>query len=130
MSEAVQKEVSVLVQNWLDAVMSHDYNNVIHLYTDNAVLISTLWNQPLLTTKERIEYFKMFTSLNKLEGRVEQMETRIYDTGVAANYGMYRFTFFDGENKMFVYARFSYTYMKIDGKWKIVSHHSSRLPRP
>lgn len=127
--DKLHSEVQSMVQAWLDAVMTHDYNNIIKMYHENSVLISTLWNQPLLLEKDRIEYFKMFTSLNRLEGKIEQLETRIYDANIGANYGIYRFTFYENGNKMFVYARFSYTYMLIDGKWVIMSHHSSRMPR-
>eukprot|EP00291_Cryptomonas_curvata_P023530 CAMPEP_0172171256 /NCGR_PEP_ID=MMETSP1050-20130122/11789_1 /TAXON_ID=233186 /ORGANISM="Cryptomonas curvata, Strain CCAP979/52" /LENGTH=121 /DNA_ID=CAMNT_0012842663 /DNA_START=12 /DNA_END=374 /DNA_ORIENTATION=+ len=43
--------------------------------------------------------------------------------------GMYTFLTGPADNRAPVEARFSYMWRKVDGKWKIVHHHSSALPK-
>ena len=45
------------------------------------------------------------------------------------NTGKYDFTFTDDKNAHKVlHARFVFVYENLDGKWMIISHHSSALP--
>jgi hypothetical protein len=54
---------------------------------------------------------------------------RVYGN-TAINTGYYTFSFTkDGEAKT-IPARYSFVYLKRDGRWMIVDHHSSAMPTP
>ncbi len=54
---------------------------------------------------------------------------RVYGA-TAINTGYYTFSYTkDGENKS-IAARYSFVYLKRNGQWLIVDHHSSAMPVP
>ena len=69
-----------------------------------------------------LEYFE---NLLKAKVDVEIVTQHKHETeSLIANSGLYNFIV-DGKT---VNARFSFVFKKIDGDWKILSHHSSVLP--
>jgi uncharacterized protein (TIGR02246 family) len=122
--------VEQALQTWLAAVASHTPEKVAALYDSNAVLLPTLRNAVHDTPEERLDYFKMFTGMPKIKGTVNEQHPRLLNEDTAMNGGIYTFTFEQDGKMVTVPARFSFTYKKENGAWKIVEHHSSRLPEP
>lgn len=118
------------LQTWLEAVASHKPENVAALYDTDAVLLPTLRNAVHDTPAERLDYFQMFTAMPEIKGKVEEQHPRLLDDNTAVNGGIYTFSFLQDGKPVNVTARFSFTYKKENGEWKIVEHHSSRLPEP
>lgn len=115
---------------WLEAVASHQPEKVAALYEKDAVLLPTLRNGVWNTPEMRLNYFKKFTALPEIHGVINEAHPRLLDENTAINDGIYTFIYkMDGKETK-VPARFSFTYLKQNGEWKIVEHHSSKLPEP
>lgn len=121
-------QVQQLFDNWNAALQTRDPQKIAALYADNGVLLPTLSNTPRTNHKELEDYFKYFVQKHP-SGKIK---THVVRTGCdwATDTGIYTFTLYGNypNDKQSVDARFSYTYEEIDGKWLIVSHHSSLLP--
>lgn len=77
------------------------------------------------------DYFDFFATLKDLKVTAYKPNVRIFDD-VAINDGYYIFTFSDeAGNPKEKQARFSFVYRKNPqtGKWEIIDHHSSALPK-
>ena len=124
-----REEVAAATQAWADAFNSRDPERVLALYDSDAVLWGTV-SPTLRDTREGLrEYFKVLPG--SPQGRVSFGEQRIRIYGdVAITSGYYTFSNVrDGQTLMFP-ARFSLTYRQRDGRWLIVDHHSSLVPKP
>lgn len=125
------EKLSVLaaMERWVEAIMTTDPRTVAELYAEDAVLWGTV--SPLLrTTREAIQdYFEHFMKLEKLNVAYSNPQVRVLGD-VAVNSGNY--TFFheaDGAVRS-IPARYSFVYRRApSGEWKIIDHHSSRVPR-
>jgi uncharacterized protein (TIGR02246 family) len=124
------ESIKQALQIWLDAVASHTPEKVAALYDTDAVLLPTLRNAVHDTPAERLDYFQMFATMPEIKGKVEEQHPRLLDENTAVNGGIYTFSFLQDGKPVNVTARFSFTYKKENGEWKIVEHHSSRLPEP
>lgn len=121
-------QVQSLFDQWNAALKTRNPQKIASLYADNSVLLPTLSNTPRTNHKELEGYFKYFVRQSP-SGKID---SRIIRSGCnwATDNGIYTFTF-NGDTpkeKHVVTARFSFTYEYIDGKWLIVTHHSSLLP--
>jgi uncharacterized protein (TIGR02246 family) len=120
-------EVAAATRAWATAYNSRDPEQILALYEKDAVLWGT--TSPVLRdTPESIrDYFKAMPE--RPLARVALGEQRIRVLGdVAMNTGYYTFTNVrDGQTESSP-ARFSFTYRKQDGRWLIISHHSSGVP--
>lgn len=133
-----------LLQKWVNAVKSGDPKQVTDLYHENAILLGTF------SEKERIGYtliLEYFENLLKLPENVEGVEVGIvspveveivsehFSTSdlFAVNSGHYNFVVTgieEGSPTPIIFkARFSFVYRKDNGEWKIISHHSSLIPK-
>ena len=121
------KAVKKSLDTWLIAVSSNDPNKVAALYESDAILLPTLSSKVENLPEERLAYFKKFTALPEIKGKVTELHTRIYDN-IGINTGLYTFTFKKYGKTISVPARFSFVYRKTDNGWMIVDHHSSKLP--
>ena len=103
--------------------------NLYTLYAEDAVLWGTSLREPAQGHVAIKAYFARSSkgSIEKLEYE-RPMLIRV-DGDSAVNSGMYiaKWTETDGKPGQFP-VRYTITYRKIDGDWKIVAHHSSRLP--
>lgn len=121
-------QVEKLFDHWNAALQTREPQTIAALYADNAVLLPTLSNMPRTNHKELEDYFSYFVKKHP-SGKIE---SHVIRTGCnwASDTGIYTFTLYGNypQDKQEVSARFSYTYEYIDGKWLIVSHHSSLLP--
>lgn len=111
-------------QRWNNALLTEDPKKVAALYAPHAILLPTVSNQ-VRTTNEQIEdYFTKFLKLRP-KGKIDEQHVRILDQNHAINSGIYTFSLND---KQSVQARFTFVYQKINGKWFIIEHHSSKMP--
>ena len=128
-SAGPKEDVAAATQAWAEAFNSRDPERVLALYDSDAVLWGTV-SPTLRDTRDGLrEYFKVLPS--SPQGRVSFGEQRIRVYGdVAISSGYYTFSNVrDGQTMTFP-ARFSFTYRQRDGRWLIVDHHSSMIPKP
>jgi hypothetical protein len=55
---------------------------------------------------------------------------QILEENTAIDAGIYPFDILRNSDPTYVVARYTYVYERIDGRWKIASHHSSAMPQP
>ena len=122
-------EVAAATQAWVAAYNSREPEQILALYEKDAVLWGT--TSPVLRdTPESIrDYFKAMRE--RPLARVALGEQRIRVLGeVAISTGYYTFTNVREGQAESSPARFSFTYRRQDGRWLIISHHSSAVPPP
>jgi len=112
---------------WNSALKARDYEKVAALYSSTDLsFLPTVSPKFIRDSQSTKEYFMEF--LKKLpEGTITSDKVQTYGNDAYLHTGMY--TFLVGEERTPVNARFSYMWRMIDGKWKIVHHHSSALPK-
>lgn len=120
MSDSIASE---LLQKWIDAVKGGDAKQVISLYHDDGILLGTFSGKERVGHELILEYFE-----NLLKSPVEVEIVSEHPNGLgrwAVNSGLYNFV---TEGKT-INARFSFVYHNGNDGWKIVSHHSSVMPK-
>lgn len=98
---------------------------VANLYTDDAILLGTI-NGKFRKGKKEIEgYFKLFCPLIPV-GKITKNGT-LGDEKIFTHFGHYTFIL---ASKEVINARFTFIYKKdkLTGEYKIIHHHSSRIP--
>jgi len=121
--KATEAEIAALFDRWNASLATLDPALVADNYTESAVLLATVENDPRLTREERIAYFTDFLQLRP-QGVIDSRTIKIH-CNKAVDAGVYTFTFGDGTR---VQARFTYTYEWNGRDWKISHHHSSAMP--
>ncbi|RPF35177.1 SgcJ/EcaC family oxidoreductase [Streptomyces sp. TLI_185] len=118
-----------LFDTWNKALQTGDSEKVADLYAKNAVLLPTVSNEVRTDRAGIVDYFDHFLE-NKPVGKKIKTIVNVLDDNSAIDTGVYEFTLTDHDTgkKRVVEARYTYTYEKIDGKWKIMNHHSSAMP--
>lgn len=116
-------EIESLFNEWNSALQTGDAKKVAELYESNAVLLPTISNQVRHNHEEMEDYFVRFLAMGP-KGKIDESNVRIFDQ-LAINSGICTFTFNDGE---LVQARFTFVYRWNGENWKIVEHHSSKMP--
>ncbi len=119
--------VEAALQAWIAAVNSRRPEAVEALYQADAVLLPTLSSRIRTDAAGRLDYFRKFTALPGLTGVITETHLRrLGDAAIAQ--GLYTFTYREGGREVRLPARFSFTFVRQDGAWKITDHHSSPLP--
>lgn len=118
-----EKEILGQFDRWNAALQTGDPQQVTDLYATDAVLLPTVSDKVRHNHDEIKDYFDHFLQLDPV-GRIDEHNVRVFGD-VAINSGVYTFEVNSGEP---VQARFTYVYSKSDGDWKIVEHHSSKMP--
>ncbi len=143
-TQSDNEQVKEAYNAWVKAVETANGNatQVAALYAADAILLPTLSPEIRLKLSDKTsqelydftsadirEYFVAFTKLKNLQAQTEQLYTQIFNDTLAINTGLYTFDYLDDKGKKIdVPARFTFVYEKINGKWLIISHHSSTLP--
>lgn len=122
-----EAEILALFAQWDRSLATGDAAKVDANYARDAILIPTLSNQIRHTPAERIAYFRDEFLPKKPSGKIDKHYLKcIGDVGI--NSGLYTFTFGDGSKTQ---ARYTFVYQKQrDGRWLIIEHHSSKMPKP
>ena len=122
-----EADILALFAQWNRSLATGDAATVDANYARDAVLIPTLSNEIRHTPAERIAYFKEEFLPKKPSGKIDKHYLKCIGD-IAINSGLYTFTFGDGTKAR---ARYTFVYQKQrDGKWLIIEHHSSKMPKP
>jgi uncharacterized protein (TIGR02246 family) len=125
-ADAVQ-DVTAATQAWVAAYNSHDPQLILAQYDPAAVFwgtgAATLRDDPA----EILDYFQSLLKRPHARVAVEEQRVRVYGD-LAINTGTYVFTDVTDGKSVTRPSRFSFTYLMRDGAWRIVDHHSSRVP--
>lgn len=125
-----ERQIAALFDHWNTALLSGDAERVADLYAPDAVLLPTASPRIRTTHDGIVDYFEHFLR-KKPEGSKVRTVVKVLDADSAVDAGLYRFAVTDpvtGEPGT-IEARYSFEYEKRGGRWLIVHHHSSVVPR-
>ena len=112
-----------LLHIWIKKIRTNDPYQVVELYRDEGMLLGTFSDKERHGKKSILDYFE---NLLKSKVDVELITQNEYKTdSIIVNSGFYNFVV---DNKV-IEARFSFVFTKKADCWKILSHHSSIVPR-
>jgi len=118
----------------MEAICKGDVDGVLNMYSEKAVLVPTLVNEPIRGKEELRAYFEDFLSKPNLCGDVHMEIDQNLGNGYRSLSGTYTFRW-DGEEG--VEARYTFVVRHptgFDGNsigdWSICTHHSSEYPFP
>jgi uncharacterized protein (TIGR02246 family) len=125
-----KEEVVAAMDAWAETFAAESPDRILALYDREAVLWGTLSPTRRDNPDAIRDYFvKAFPALPERKVVFKDPLVRVYDD-VAINTGYYTFSWVkDGQPKSLP-ARYSFTYLKRDGRWTVVDHHSSAMPDP
>jgi uncharacterized protein (TIGR02246 family) len=119
-------DIKNLFDRWNTALQTHDPDAVTALYSRDATLLPTVSNKMRRNHAEIRDYFEVFLR-SKPRGVVDESNVRDFGD-LAIHSGIYTFELTtDGETSK-VPCRFTFVYRNEGGEWKILEHHSSRMP--
>lgn len=120
-------DITALFDQWNQALLSGDADQVAQLYATNAILLPTVSNRVRHTYLEIRDYFEHFLQKNPA-GTIDESNVRIFGI-VAIHSGLYTFKLSpQGKAPQTVHARFTFVYHWFGDRWLIVEHHSSAMP--
>jgi uncharacterized protein (TIGR02246 family) len=123
-----KKEVKEAFAAWRAALSGGDAQKIVDLYADDAVLLATLHNDPIVTQGARLKYFEGLVTKKDMKATVDEEMVRVLDSNTAMVNGVYTFSFEEDGKVTKIPARYTYVFEKENDKWMIVVHHSSKLP--
>ncbi len=126
---SVKNEVENSFKKWQESIDSEIPENIVKLYDKNSVLLATLAPEPLISNEAKQEYFKNLVKRENLDVKVNKEFIEVLDNNTASVSGIYTFSFTENGKKIELPARYSFVYEKKDGDWKIITHHSSVVPK-
>ena len=108
---------------WVKKIRDNNANQVAELYHDDGLLLGTFSDIERHGKKLILNYFE---NLLKSKIDVEIITQHEHKTdSIIVSSGFYNFKVDDETIK----ARFSFVFVKTNESWKILSHHSSELPK-
>jgi len=123
-------EVAAATAKWAEAFSDEKPDRVLALYDKEAVLWGTLSPKRRDTPELIRDYF--VTAFGALPGHKVSFGDqliRVYGN-TAINTGYYTFSYTKNGEAKTLPARYSMVFLKRDGQWMIVDHHSSAMPAP
>jgi len=122
------EEIRRVIQNWIDTVCRHNPNEIVSLYAPDGVLLGTVAENMKVGQNSIIEYFEMFVG-KKPCGYLTEMNVQNFGSNYAIADGTYTFELTNENGEIdIVPARYTFVLRKINGDWKIATHHSSAQP--
>ena len=115
--------MNYLLQNWIDKIKKKDATKIAEMYHKDGILLGTFSNIERKGHSLILDYFQNLF-LSQIDVKIitkHQYETKSMSTVS----GLYNFLV-DGKE---IKARFSFVFIKTKKEWKILSHHSSILPK-
>ena len=118
-------QAAALFNRWNTAIQSGDPEQVVALYSPDALLLPTLSAEPRQGPNAIRDYFSQFLS-HAPQGRID---SRVLQLGCneLVDAGTYSF-WLDGDH--WAAARYTFVYAMRNGDWRIIHHHSSLQPEP
>ena len=124
-----KEEVAAAAAKWAETFTSDNPDLILLLYAKDAVLWGTLSPTRRDDPAALREYFvKAYAALPGHKVKFGDQLIRVYGN-TAINTGYYTLTFTKDGQPQTLPARYSFTYVKRGGKWLIVDHHSSVVPK-
>ena len=112
-----------LLNIWVEKIRTNDAYQVAELYHREGLLLGTFSNVERKGQELILDYFKnLFTSLVDVK-IITEHDYKAESISTAS--GLYNFEV----NDSIIEARFSFVFVKSKEDWKILSHHSSVLPK-
>ena len=111
-----------MLHTWVEKIQSNDAHQVTNLYHQNGILLGTFSDIERIGKDLIFDYFK-----DLLKSKVDVEIITQHESKTESIYtvsGLYNFMV-DGKK---IEARFSFVFLKVKTKWKIISHHSSTKP--
>lgn len=128
---ADEKLVKDAYYQWCESIgKAHgDPKIVTQYYAPKAILLPTLSEKIKSNENHGLDsYFKKLTSHPNIKCTPKTLITRMYKE-TAINTGLYKFSYTDNGKTVTIPARFTFIYEKDNGKWLIIKHHSSKMPK-
>ena len=125
--DASRDEVAAATAAWVDAFNSRDPARIVALYEPDAVLIGTTAKHPASGTAAIAAYFADAPKRPMDRVALGEHAVRVYGD-MAIDSGLYNFFLVSDGKSTLLPGRYTFVYRKRDGKWRIVEHHSSRVP--
>ena len=122
------QQIAAVTDDWRAAYDSRDPKRIAALYASDAALWGTNLKAIAVTPAAVAEYFKDAPARPDARVVFTEQNVRVYGD-LALNSGTYTFNGVRDGKPTTSPARFSFAFRKLDGKWLIVDHHSSRLPQ-
>jgi len=123
-----QEEIAKLFDRWNASLKTGKPEAVAANYAPSAVLLPTVSNKVRATPAAIRDYFVHFLEL-KPQGKIVERHIRVLGY-VAIDSGLYDFTITRDGKQEVVGARYTFVYQRFGHEWKIIEHHSSKLPEP
>jgi uncharacterized protein (TIGR02246 family) len=117
------------VERWSAAFNSGDVEQIVRMYTDDALVLGTL-NPGMISKPDDLRAYFKAAAAAKLQVKLGDHSAAALAEDAVAIVGFYDFSrqASDGQ-PVVVPARFSFVMVKKDGIWKIAHHHSSVRPK-
>jgi uncharacterized protein (TIGR02246 family) len=122
-------EVKAATAKWIDAFNRKSATDIVALYAKDAVFFGT--SSPVLRDSPALvqDYFKGLPALGDATISVGDQRVQVFGD-VAINTGVYTRASLQGGTLVKNPARFTFVYVRRNGQWQIVNHHSSAFPTP
>jgi uncharacterized protein (TIGR02246 family) len=124
-----REDVYAGVERWSAAFNSGDVEQIVRMYTDDALVLGTFSPGMISKPDDLLAYFKAAAAA-KLQVKLGDHSAVALAKDAVAIAGFYDFSrpAADGQ-PVVVHARFSFVMVKKDGIWKIAHHQSSVRPK-
>jgi uncharacterized protein (TIGR02246 family) len=121
---------SAALSAWVDAFNTRDPKQIVALYAPDAVFWGTTAKAIATTPAQVWDYFKDAGQRPYTRVVIDAKHERIYGD-IAIVSGAYTFSEVrDGVTSNVRPARFTIVFRRDGDRWRIVDHHSSRVPEP
>ena len=102
-------------------------DNIAALYAPDASLWGTLSSTRRANPQSILDYFEQAFLFKDRKVTFDDSSIRCYGN-LAINSGSYTFSLIKDGEKVVIPSRYSFTYIKRNGHWLIIEHHSSATP--
>ena len=120
-------DVKQALSAWVSAVEKGTVEQIVALYDKDSVMLSAFANDPITSQKGLAAYYGKVVREPNRKVDVQAQDVRVFGN-VASSTGLYTFHYDQDGETLDLPARFTFVYVLKDGQWKIISHHSSRVP--
>jgi len=115
------------LSRWVKAVQTANVDNIMKFYDDNAIMVSTFADAPMVGRSAIVDYYKLVVVNPDIKVEVTDSHSRTFGN-VAVITGLYTLSYTEEGEPVVIHSRFSFVYVLEGGKWLIVDHHASRVP--